>query len=138
MSYTKIEVNGQEVGLKFGYEAVKDFLIHCEENKDDYFDKNNILTVFGVADLVYCAYKNNQLIKDEAVTIPIEDFEDWVLEMAATDKGTEELTKIGKMYEDSKYVKLFLRQASRLTEDIKKKTSQPTLKKSKQSSLVKG
>jgi hypothetical protein len=136
MSYTQIEVNGQKVGLKFGYEAVKDFLVHCEENKDDYFDKNNVLTVFGVADLIYCAYKNSQLIKDEEVSIPIEDFEDWVLDMS--NENPEELAKIGKLYEESKYVKLFLRQANRMSEDIKKKTSQPTLKKSRQSSLVKG
>jgi hypothetical protein len=135
MSYTQIEVSGQKVGLKFGYEAVKDFLIHCEENKDDYFDKNNILTVFGVADLIHCAYKNNQLIKNEEVSIPIEDFEDWVLDVS--NKNPEELTKIGKLYEESKYVKLFLRQANKMSEDIKKKTSQHTLKKSKQSSLAK-
>lgn len=137
MSYTQIEMNGQKIGLKFGYEAVKDFFIHCEENKDDFFDKNNILTVFGVADLIFCAYRNNQLLKDEEVIIPVEDFEDWVLEKSVTVEGNEDLVRIGKMYEESKYVKLFIRQANKAVEDLKKKTQQPTLKKSRRSSSVK-
>jgi hypothetical protein len=130
-------MNGQKVGLKFGYDAVKEFLVDCENNKDDYFDSNSSLTVFGVAAMIYWAYRNNQLIKEEEVTIPMENFEDWVIEKAATEEGLKELGNIGKLYEESRYVKLFLRQANKATEDIKKKTAENTLKKSKQSSLAK-
>jgi hypothetical protein len=137
MSYTKIQIDGGEVGLKFGYEAVKEFFIDCEQNKEEYFDSSASLTVFGIAALVYWAYRNNQLIKEEEAIIKMETFEDWVLEKAATEQGLAELGNIGKMYEESRYVKLFIRQANKATEEIKKKTQENTLKKSKQSSLAK-
>jgi hypothetical protein len=137
MSYTKITIEGQEVGLKFGYDAVKEFLIDCEKNQEEYFDSQNNLTVFGVAALVYWAYRNNQLVKQEDVIIPMETFEDWVMEKAATEEGLAELGNIGKLYEESRYAKLFIRQANKAVEDIKKKKSGNTLKKSKSSSLAK-
>lgn len=137
MSYTKITIEGQEVGLKFGYDAVKEFLIDCEKNQEEYFDNNQNLTVFGVAALVYWAYRNNQLVKQEDVIIQMEAFEDWVIEKAATDEGMAELANISKLYEESRYVKLFVRQANKVTEEIKKKTLENTSKKSKRSSLAK-
>jgi hypothetical protein len=137
MSYTKITIEGQEVGLKFGYDAVKEFLIDCEKNQEEYFDNNQNLTVFGVAALVYWAYRNNQLVKQEDVIIQMESFEDWVIEKAATDEGMAELANISKLYEESRYVKLFVRQANKVTEEIKKKTLENTSKKSKRSSLAK-
>jgi hypothetical protein len=130
-------MNGQKVGLKFGYDAVKEFLVDCDKNKEDYFDANSSLTVFGIAALIYWAYRNNQLIKEEEAVIPMENFEDWVIEKAATEEGLQELGNIGKLYEESRYVKLFLRQANKATEDIKKKTVENTSKKLKQSSLAK-
>lgn len=137
MSYTKIQIDGKEVGLKFGYDAVKEFFIDCENNKEEYFDSSDSLTVFGVAALVYWAYRNNQLVKQEDVVITMETFEDWVVEKAATDEGMKELGNIGKLYEESRYVKLFVRQANKAVEEIKKKTIENTLKKSKRSSLAK-
>jgi hypothetical protein len=114
-------MNGQKVGLKFGWDAVKQFFIDCDENKEDYFD-GDLLTGLGIASLVYFGYANNQKIKDEDVVFTMEDFEDCIVEKLESEEGAKEIEEILKVYDESKQVKLFIRQANKVTEEIKKKT----------------
>jgi hypothetical protein len=132
MSYIQIEMNGQKVGIKFGYEAVKDFLVRCEENPSDVFNADGTLTVFGIADMIYCGYRNNQNEKKEDVLLPIEDFEDWVLECANSTEGVEILTKVAKTYEESRYVKLTMRMVEG---EVKKKMLESSTNELRQPSL---
>jgi hypothetical protein len=118
-------MNGQKVGLKFGWDAVKEFFIDCDENKDDYFD-GDLLTGLGIASLVYFGYVNNQKIKNEDVVFTMEDFEDCIVDKLKSEAGEKEIANILKVYDESKQVKLFIRQANKATEDIKKKMLEST------------
>jgi hypothetical protein len=109
--YCTIQINGQPVGLKFAYPAIKWF---TEEsiNSDLYFlpGEGGGFTVEGLAKLIQCSYRNNCLIKEVEPELKFEDFFNWVEQSQETDEGRAELEKVVKAYADSSVMKKLLEQ----------------------------
>jgi hypothetical protein len=78
--YTRITIEGHEVGLKFGYECNKWFLTAYFDQIETYSDGKN-LTLIGFAKLFHCAYRNNCAIKDEKPVLTNEDFYNGIEQM---------------------------------------------------------
>lgn len=80
--YIKILVGGKEVGLKFGYPAIRWFSEESLKNKDAFFMPGDTFdfSVEGFAKLMQCAYKNNCLIKEVEPELKYQDFIEWVEE----------------------------------------------------------
>lgn len=112
--YIKVTVSGQEIGLKFGYPAIRMFFEAAETHKQDYFIGDNI-TDIGFAKLCHCAYKNNCLIKETEPALTLEDFVNW-----AESEDKEILANVMVVYSESTIGK-------KVTEEAEKKSlSQPT------------
>jgi hypothetical protein len=127
---TQIKIDGQTIGLKFGYNAVKWHTIDCEQYFDEYYQKDANgevlgLTILGLANLVYSAYKNYQLLKRQPATIEMETFYDWLFQQNQTEEGQQQISEISRVYEESREVRMFIEKMKEQTEEIKKKTQQP-------------
>ena len=99
MSYKKVTVNGQEVGLKFGYASYK--IIMTAKNRYLLFDENGNPTDLGVSKIIYSGYQNNCLNKDIDADIPFDDFTKWVDGLIQTEKGNDELKEIITIWSES-------------------------------------
>lgn len=112
---TTIQINGQTVGLKFAYPAIKWF---TEESiKSDLFfvpGETGGFTVEGLAKLIECSYKNNCLIKETEPVLKYEDFYNYVEGSQDTDDGQKELTRVTEVYAESSVMKKIM--------DIQKKS----------------
>lgn len=66
----KVIIDGKDINLKFGYPAIKWFMESAMKNMDVFFilsgkdDDKSVMTDYGVAKLMECAYKNDCLIKE--------------------------------------------------------------------------
>lgn len=104
--YTQIEINGQKVGLKFAYPAIKWF---TEESlkTDIYFVEgdNGGFTVEGLAKLIQCSYRNNCLLKEVEPVLTFEDFFNWVEQAQETEDGQAELIRVTNVYAESSVMK---------------------------------
>lgn len=114
MSYKKVTVNGQEIGLKFGYASYK--IIMTSKNRSLLFDENGNPTDLGVAKIIYSGYQNNCLNKDVDADIPFDDFSKWVDGLAQSDDGKELLTAIITLWSESSDIKALVKN------DIEKKS----------------
>jgi hypothetical protein len=124
--YININLNGQIVGLKFGYQSVKWFTLDSEQFQDEYFEKDEkgepaSMTTLGFADLLHCAYRNNQLLKKEREHIGLDEFYDWVVEQSQSEQGQKLLMEVDRVCTESKEVQLFKKRVEEATEDLKKK-----------------
>lgn len=99
MSYKKVTVNGQEIGLKFGYASYK--IIMTSKNRSLLFDENGNPTDLGVSKIIYSGYQNNCLNKDVDVDIPFDDFSKWVDGLASNEEGAELLKEIITLWSNS-------------------------------------
>jgi hypothetical protein len=104
---TTILINGQTVGLKFAFPAIKWFKEESEKKPDIYFVTGDSggFTVEGLAKLIECSYKNHCLIKETEPTLLYENFYEYVEESQETEEGQKELTRITKVYADSSVMK---------------------------------
>lgn len=128
--YIQIDFNGHPIGLKFGYNSVKWFAFDCDKYYSEYFEtvgEVTQMTAAGLASLLHSAYRNNQLLKKEPETIEMMDFYDWVVEKNLTPEGQELLKRIDEVYADSREVKLFIKNLTDATDDIKKKIREQSL-----------
>lgn len=107
MSYTKITIEGHEVGLRFAYPSIRWFAEANQTNKDAYFmpGETGDFSVEGLAKLVQCSYWNNCLIKEVDRVIPYETFYNWVEDLHNTDEGQKELQRIMLVYAESSVMK---------------------------------
>lgn len=132
--YTTITINGQSVGIKFNYKAVGDFFIAAVDKRDSYYVGEDKFTYLGIAKLLKCAYDQNCEIKEVDPSLTLEDFFNWVESayMKDSEKDKAEITKALETFNQSQYVKTLVEQMSEPKEEgSKKKTSKPTLKRSK-------
>lgn len=104
--YTTIQINGQTVGLKFAYPAIKWF---TEESlKSDLFfvpGETGGFTIEGLAKLIQCSYRNNCLIKEVEPELKFEDFYNYVETNQETEEGQIELTRVTEAYAESSVMK---------------------------------
>lgn len=105
MSYTKIDIKGHEVGLKFGYECNKWFFTAMIENLDTYTDEVENLSTLGFAKLFHCAYRNNCIIKEVETTLKTADFYDWLEESLVTEEGKTKFASIVNIWAETQNTK---------------------------------
>lgn len=105
--YTQIEINGQTVGLKFAFPAIRWFMEESVTKSDLYFidGDNGGFTVEGLAKLVQCSYKNNCLLKEVEPSLTYEDFYNWVEQAQQTEEGKAELIRVSEVYAQSTVMK---------------------------------
>lgn len=103
---TTIQINGQTVGLKFAYPAIKWFTEESATN-DLFFvpGETGGFTVEGLAKLIQCSYKNHCLIKEVEPSLKYEDFYNYVESNQDTDEGQKELIRITEIYASSSVIK---------------------------------
>jgi hypothetical protein len=132
--YTTIAINGQSVGIKFNYKAVGDFFIAAVDKRDSYYVGEDKFTYLGIAKLLKCGYDENCVIKEQEPAYSLEFFFNWVegAYLNNSEKDKAEITKALETFNQSQYVKTLVEQMSEPKEEgSKKKTSKPTLKRSK-------
>jgi hypothetical protein len=129
--YIEVDINGQKVGLKFGYPAVKEFTLASVASQDLYIENGNLSDI-GIAKLIQCGYNNYCLLQERPPVLKFMEFSEWV-EGALDDK--ERLEVIGNIltvYADSRYTKLAIErmkeQKKSLTKTTKTKTRRSSLK----------
>jgi uncharacterized Fe-S cluster-containing radical SAM superfamily enzyme len=127
--YIQIDFNGQKVGLKFAYQALKWFALDSDKYAEEYYEGGG-MSVLGFANLIHCGYRNCQLLKKEDPTITLMEFYDWVSELNQSKEGQQVMIDIDKVVSESRDFKL-LNKAQEQGEPVKKKIRQPGLKKSK-------
>jgi hypothetical protein len=116
MNYIQIDINGQKVGLKFGYPQAKEFAIALAGNVDLYFEGEEI-TAFGLAKLFHSAYKNDCYVKEVKPELPLEVFSDWVDTVTENELAQTQMLDALNIWQESKYTKLWI-------DNIKKKTAE--------------
>jgi hypothetical protein len=126
--YIKITINGQEVGLKFAYPAIKEFTLAAAGKKDLYLS-NDSLSDFGIAKLIHCGYKNNCELLEVNPSLTLSQVSDWVEEALDNPKRIDELAQILEVYADSRYTKLAMQQLASQKKSPPKKA--PTRKAKK-------
>lgn len=98
-------MEGQDVGLRFGYPCIRWFTKATFENKE-YFDGGGNLTDIGVAKLLHSAYRNECEAKEVKQDIPYTKFYDWVEErIDVGGKLSDELTIVIQIFNESTPVK---------------------------------
>ena len=109
--YTTITLNGQQVGIKFAYPAIKWFTEESIKKNDLFFvqgengEDSSGFTVEGFAKLIQCSYKNNCLLKEVEPVFTYEDFYNYVEASQDTEQGQIELTRIAESYAESSVMK---------------------------------
>jgi hypothetical protein len=120
--YITINLNGQPVGLKFAYPAIKAFALAMESKPDLYIlsgDRADF-TIEGMAKFIQCGYLNNCAIKEQEPTFTYKDFFDYVEAALEDSSRVEEIAKVFECYGQTVYAK-------RLAEAEEKKSATTTL-----------
>jgi hypothetical protein len=125
--YTQIKVNGEPVGVKFGFLAIKEFAIATEKKREVFYDGDS-LSFLGIAKLIQCGYKNNCEIKEVEPVLTLEDFNNWTEEAMNSEERKAELAVVLTAFAESQYVKTLTDMKG--DEEAKKKTPKSTLRKS--------
>jgi len=104
--YIKISIGGKEVGLKFGYPAIRWFAEESELNKSAFFmpGESFDFSVEGFAKLMQCAYRNNCLIKEVDPELKYKDFVEWV-EVENETENKEAMKAVLTAYTESSVMK---------------------------------
>jgi hypothetical protein len=138
--YTTILINGETVGIKFGYLAIKAFSLAAEKKRAVYYDKVkdgdgkdvDQLSFLGIAKLIQCGYNNNCELKEVEPTLTLEDFNDWVEGSTGDPERQKQVTEALTVFAQSQYVKTLAEMPQvngAETEDTKKKTANRGSKK---------
>src|SRR5262245_54620050 len=103
---TTIQINGQAVGLKFAYPAIKWFTEESTKS-DIYFTPgiDSTFTVEGLAKLIQCAYKNHCMIEEVEPTLSYRHFYEYVEVNQDTEEGQKELLRVTEVYASSSVIK---------------------------------
>lgn len=103
---TTIQINGQPVGLKFAYPAIKWFA-EATQKEDIFFTPgiDSTFTIEGLAKLLQCAYRNHCLIKEVEPTLAYESFFEYVEANQDTEEGQKELLRVTEVYATASVIK---------------------------------
>lgn len=102
MNYTTININGEEISLKFGMASFR----HISDKFVDgiSFDNNGINEI-GVSHLIYSGYYNWCLVKMEKPKLTFENIVDFVEMNLTNEKFIEEVKEVVKVWSDSEFIK---------------------------------
>lgn len=122
MNYIEINIGDKKIGLKFGMASYR-YL--SEKFKDGISFHNDQITEIGIATIIYCAYKNNCIVKELPMDITFEDMVDFVEANTTNDDFMAQMKDVIKMWADSDFIKKT--QVAKTEEvDAKKKKSRGT------------
>ena len=119
MNYTKLTINNEEVGLKFGMYSAR-YL--ADKLQNGYSFSGDDITEIGIAHVIYSGYLNNCAIKDMKAELTFENVVDFVEESVNDEGKVNALASAMKVWSEA--------QLSKVTEDTKKKTTSRKLKES--------
>ena len=78
----KITIDGNVIGLKFAYPAIRMFLDEMAAKSKFYYSQSDggdpMMTVEGIAKFIQCGYKNDCMIKEVDEVFNYEFFYNWV------------------------------------------------------------
>ena len=117
--YITVDINGKNIGLKFGMVANRMFFEKMVE-KPDILTGDTINEV-GIGHLIYAGYINNCLVKGVEPELAFHFFMEWVEEALVDDNVKQRLQDISNCFSDSKFTKKAIEEVDRRTEDLKKK-----------------
>lgn len=116
MNYIKIDINGKEVGLKFGMAS---FRYLSDKLVDKKVFKDGQINEMGASYIIYSGYWNNCIVKEIDQELSLEDIVDWV-EMNLTDEGfIKTLSEVLDLWQKND----FFKKVTEKPEEPKKKIS---------------
>lgn len=127
--YTTIEINGEKIGLKFGFPQYREFAIATADNLNLYFEGDG-MTNMGIAKVLHTAYKNNCLVKEVKPTLSFEHFVDLVEENEENEAVLKQVAEALNVWGEAKYTKLWVEDLKKKTVELQKITQQPKKSKS--------
>jgi hypothetical protein len=116
MNYTKLNISGEDYGLKFGMHSAR-YLSSKLDN--GYCFHGDEITEIGISHVIYSGYLNNCAVKDVKPELTFEHVVDFVESSIGDASKVDALTSVIKVWSESQIIKG--------AEEAKKKT----LKKSK-------
>jgi hypothetical protein len=102
MNYTKIEIEGQTIGLKFGMASFR--YLQGKMIDGISFD-GNVLNEIGIAHVIYSGYYNNCLIKQQIPELSFETFVDFIEKNLANEVFINDLKKVIELWAESDFIK---------------------------------
>lgn len=115
-----INMNGQQVPLRFGMPACRYFMEHISQEHIAPMSGDSINEV-GISYLLYAGYWNACIADEKVPVMKLSDFMDWVELMIDDETAQQEMIKAGECFKESKSVQKFIEKANEATEEIKKK-----------------
>jgi len=109
--YTTINLDGDVIGLKFAYPAIR-MWGEAMIGKADFYqivdnsDPNNpkiSVTIEGLAKFIECGYINNCMIKEVEPLFKYENFFNWVEKSINDEEVTAQIMDVMKCYQESIY-----------------------------------
>jgi hypothetical protein len=116
MNYTKLTINDQDVGLKFGMHAAR--YLAAKFSGAACFDGDTI-TEIGISHIIYGGYLNNCAVKDIAPSLSFEDIVDFVESSVGDSAKVSNIAEAVKVWSDCQIVQA----AAAGVDDGKKKVS---------------
>lgn len=117
--YTSISVDGITYGLRFGIPAVRMFLQKVAN--DEVLISGDTINEVGIAQLVYCGYINNCMVKDEPEVKTLGFFLEWVENAWIDEDIRKQLEHVSAVYGASKYTNKVNENVKKSLDDVKKK-----------------
>ena len=132
---THVQVNGQTIGLRFGMQCAREFIVASIEKRDIFFTKDeneySNLTEVAISKLIHCAYRNDCSVKDVIPVLTLEDVCNWVEEKILSE-SLEEIQDILNAWGESQATQKSLAKITTAEE----KKSQPQQQTSAEKSLT--
>lgn len=129
MNYTKINIKGEDISLKFGMASFR--YLSDKFVSGVSFDEAGFNEI-GISHLIYSGYYNWCLVKVEKPKYSFEDVVDYVEANLTNEEFIEDIKEVVRVWSDSDYIKSTTDKTS--DEEPKKKTSRG--RKSNPSPLV--
>jgi hypothetical protein len=121
MSYCRITINSNQVGLKFTHQSNKWFMLALFENGEAYSDGNGFSDL-GWAKLLHCAYRFNCSVKEEKAALTVEDFFNFIEGLNDNPTGKEEFLEAVKVWSETQSTQELVKKVNDLTGEKPKRS----------------
>jgi hypothetical protein len=107
MNYTKIEIEGKTIGLKFGMASFR----YLQDKMADGISFNDgIINEIGIAQILYSGYYNNCLIKEEIPSFTFEYFVDYIENNINNESFLNDIKKVIEIWSNNQFIKTSLQE----------------------------
>jgi hypothetical protein len=115
-----INMDGEQVPLKFGMPACRYFMEHVSQDHIAPLSGDSVNET-GLSYLLYGGYYNHCIMKDKVPEKTLGDFMDFVELNIDNPEVQKELLAVGECFRESKPAQKFIEKVNEATEEIKKK-----------------